>query len=393
MRDDAMARFPAGSGECVVNDVTEGFSEQTFRRIDGEFRIPLYMDSEDPPARAVRGPDGRPQYQGESWAPFTMLIPHSVAGEGDAPGRLLAFGHGLMGQARDEGGGGFLRGFGDEFQMVTVATDWQGMSDPDIAVVGHALSDVSDFAPVGDRLMQGVINNLVMIRSMLGACGELPEMQVGGHAAFAGDAAYWIGISQGGIMGGTVLGLSQDLDRGALLVGGMNYPLMIGRSVDFEGYELIYRTWYPERIDREVLMSVMISLWDQAEPNPWIPHLVADPAPGTPPKQVLYQIARYDSQVPNIASDIAVRTMGIPLMVPSTVEPWGIPGTEGPAPSAYVYYDFGIEPIPPGNDAPGEDNGVHGDQRYLDAARAQMNAFFQPDGEVENFCDGACDPE
>ena len=36
---------------------------------------------------------------------------------------------------------------------------------PDIATVGIALSDVGTFPSTGERLMQGVINNLVMTRS------------------------------------------------------------------------------------------------------------------------------------------------------------------------------------------------------------------------------------
>jgi hypothetical protein len=140
-------------------------------------------------------------------------------------------------------------------------------------------------------------------------------------------------------------------------------------------------------------MAVMISMWDHAEPNAWLPHLVSDPVPGSPAKHILYQVARDDSQVPNIASDMAVRTMGIPLLTPSPVTPWGIPTTEGPADSAYVYFDLLREPAPAGNQAPTDGNGAHGDQRWLDAALEQMNSFWQPDGQVIHTCEGPCDPE
>jgi hypothetical protein len=298
-----------------------------------------------------------------------------------------------MGQARDEGGGGFLSELGNRYGMVTVATDWQGMSVPDLATVGIALSDVSTFPSTGERLMQGVVNNLVMTRSFKGACRELPELQVTSGPAIDEGPPYWLGISQGGIMGATVMALSQDTERGALLVGAANYPVMIGRSVDFYSYEVVFRVWYPERIDREVLMAVMISMWDHAEPNVWLPHLVANPVQDTAAKKILYQVARDDSQVPNIASDIAVRTMGIPLLTPSPVMPWGMETTEGPVDSAYVYFDLQREPPPLGNEAPTEGNGAHGDQRWLDAAMTQMDAFWREDGEVAHTCDGPCDPE
>lgn len=390
MRDDALERVPVGGGDCTALEVREDYSDETFRRVDGTFEVPLYMDSEYTGSRVVRGADGLPEFQGWTSVPFTILIPHSLAGVDDEPGRLLAFGHGLMGDGSDEGGGSFLRNLGNDYGMVTLATDWQGMSTSDLVTVASALSDVGTFASTGERLMQGMINNVVMIRSFKGNCRTLPELMIDDEPVIDDGEPYWLGISQGGIFGGTLMALTPDVNRGALLVGGMSYPLMIGRSVDFYEYEIVFRVWYPERLDREILMNMMISLWDHAEPNPWLPHLVDGGTPGGTPKQILYQIARDDSQVPNVSSDIAVRTMGLPLLTPSPVEPWGIETTAGPAPSAYVYYDMQREPSPPGNVPPDEGNGSHGAQRWVDAARDQMNAFWQPDGEVIHFCEGPC---
>ena len=393
MRDDAMERVPVGGGDCTVTSIEEDHSEDSLLRVNGTFRSPLYMDSPYTGSRAVRDEDGLPVFQGWTDAPFTMLVPRQQGEEGASPARLLSFGHGLMGEGRGEGGGGFLQELGQRYNMVTVATDWQGMSVPDIATVGIALSDVGTFPSTGERLMQGVINNLVMTRSFKGACRDLPELQGADGPYIDAGPPYWLGISQGGIMGGTLMALSQDTTRGALLVGAANYPLMIGRSVDFYAYEVVYRVWYPERVDREVLMSVMISMWDHAEPNVWLRHLTQEALPNTPLKQVLYQIARDDSQVPNLASDIAVRTMGLPLLTPSPVEPWGIEQSEGPEPSAYVYFDLDREPAPAGNEAPLDDNGSHGAQRRVDAAMEQMNLFWQPDGMVYPTCEGPCDPD
>jgi len=390
MRDDAIERVPVGGGDCTALEVREDYSDETFRRVDGTFQVPLYMDSPYTGSRVVRGDDGLPEFQGWADVPFTILIPHSLATADAEPGRLLAFGHGLMGDGSDEGGGSFLRHLGNEYGIVTVATDWQGMSDSDLATVGVALSDVGTFPSTGERLMQGMINNVVMIRSFKGNCRTLPELMIDGEPVIDDGEPYWLGISQGGIFGGTLMALTPDVNNGALLVGGMNYPMMIGRSVDFYDYEVVYRVWYPERLDREILMNMMISMWDYAEPNPWLPHLIGGTTPGGTPKQILYQIARDDSQVPNVSSDNAVRTMGIPLITPSPVEPWGIETTPGPVPSAYVYYDMQREPAPEGNVPPLDGNGAHGAQRWVDAAQDQMNAFWQPDGEVIHFCDGPC---
>jgi len=394
MRDDALTRVPVGAGSCTVEEVVEDETDdRRFRRIDGTFSVPLYMDRDGSGARVVRGDDGLPAFQGWAEAPFTLTIPRTLSEEGSEPGRLLGYGHGLMGSAGGEGGGTYVQQVAQEFGYVVVATDWQGMSDRDLVTVGTALSNVSTFPKVGDRLKQGVINHLVMVRSFKGACRDLPELQVNGRSVIDDGAPYWMGISQGGIMGPSVLALSPDIPKAAFLVGGISYPLMIGRSVDFYEYEVIFRTWYPERIDREILMNMMSTLWDGAEAATWMPHLVSNPLPGVEAKQVLYQVARLDSQVPNIASELAVRTMGIPQLAPAAQPIWGITDEEAPLSSALVYFDFGVEPLPAGNLAPEDDNGTHGDQRYTHGSRAQINAFFQEGGLVQHFCEGPCDPE
>ncbi len=395
MRDDAMERVPEGGGVCTVESIDEDVDGNTYRRVDGTFTVPLYVDSDEPGARVVRGPDGLPEFQGWAEAPFTMLIPHSLAEPGADPGRLLQFGHGLMGSAEGEGGGGYLRGLGNEYGMVTVATDWWGMSLPDVATVALALADLSEFPKIGERLMQGVVNQFVLTRSFKGACRLEDFALVDGEPVIDEGEPYYLGISQGAIMGGAVMAMSPDISKGALLVGAANYPLMLGRSVNFaadDGYEAILVPWYPRRIDREILMALVISMWDMAEPNAYLAHMYDDFFGDTPDKQILYQVGRFDAQVPNIASDFAVRTMGIPQLDPPLLELHDIRVEAGPVPSAYVYYDFGAPDPGPGNHVR-ENNIVHDDQRDLLATREQLNAFWQPDGMVINYCDGICDPE
>ena len=69
-------------------------------------------------------------------------------------------------------------------------------------------------------------------------------MNPGGKRAIDPLERYYLGISQGGIFGGTLAALSQDIDRFALQVGGISYPIMITRSVDFPDYAKILRAWY-----------------------------------------------------------------------------------------------------------------------------------------------------
>jgi hypothetical protein len=385
MRADVVERVPPGSGDCSVTDVQEAPDEHTARRVEGTFKAPLYMDSDSPGSRLVRGPDGLPEFQGWADVPFVVSVPRSLEAEGG--GRMIQFGHGLMGSARIEMAGGFASQFGDTYTSALVGTDWQGMARDDLVTVASALAEISGFSKVSERLMQGMVGHWALTRAFQGPCRELPELLADDGTPVIGDGEpYFIGISQGGILGGTLLATSPDIDRGALVVAAMDFPFVMTRSLNWVDYELILRAWYDRRVDRELLIFVIGSLWDQAEPNAYLPGI-------TDEKKILFQVAEGDLQVQTIAADRAARTMGIPLLAPALHPVWGLEEAEGPLDSAYVYYDLG-QPLPPrDNQLPGDINNVHNQQRDLAAAQAQMDAFLRPGGQVTNFCDGVCDPE
>jgi hypothetical protein len=397
MRDDAFERLGADGLGCAITSMEEFTPEendQIFRKIEGTYTVPSYMDSPYPPARVVRGDDGRPEFQENQEIEFFVNIPQSVAELGGHPARLITHGHGLM----DSGEAVFWsgeRGIAQDVGVVMVGTHWAGMSEGDLVTVATALSNVSSFPNVAERTMQGILNMLALTRTMTGACADEPEFQIDGTPAFDTDESYYLGISQGAIYGHTYMALSQDVERGILNVGGAIYPVMIGRSVDFRDYELVYEAWYSDRIDREFFMNLIQQLWDMCEGAGFLPHLLDDPFPDTEAKKIIHQIALHDAQVPNVASDMGARIADMPQLVPTMHEIWGVEDapTEPFDGSAIQYWDCGDEPLDPGNNPPEEDNTAHDCVRRLVAAKNQMDAFWQPDGQVVNFCDGECDPE
>lgn len=393
MRDDAMARVGAQGLGCTVTRVDEEVDDVTFRYIEGTYTVPLYMDSPYPGARLVYGDDGLPGYQGDHEVDFFAVIPRSLAEEGADPGRLLTYGHGFFlggSQVADP----WQAGLANDLGFVMVGTHWAGMSDDDIVVAASLLSDLNGFPKLTERLMQGVINQLVLTRTMAGVCALDESFEVNGQTAFDPEQRYFLGISLGSIMGATTLSLSQDIDRAVLHVGGNVLPMMEARSINFEQFETVYSGWYPSRIDREFYWSVFGHLWEKAEPVTFLPHLIDDPLEGTQPKSVLYQIALNDAEVPNIASDAAGRTAGFELLTPTPHEVWGMedaPATpyEG---SAMIYWDCGDPDVPLGNEPP-EDNSAHQCVRRTESFLTQLDSFLRPGGVVVHPCDGACDPE
>jgi len=396
MRDTALEMVGETGIGCTVESVEDDVGDHLWRRVEGTFTTPLFMDSEAPGSRIVRDDDGTPVAGTTAEIPFKMHIPYSVRdsveGGGD-PGRLLIYGHGLFG-SRNEIDTGWLREWQDEVAVITLATDWQGMSGDDVLTASEALSDLTRFPQVAERLLQGLINFVVMTRSFIGVCSELDDVMVGGSKLIDTEERYYLGISQGGIFGATLAGISTDIERFTMGVGGISYPIMIKRSSNFGPYSTILDAWYRNVVDSDLMMVMAASLWDLSDPATYAPHIVSDPLPGTPAKRVLYRTAWYDAQVPNISSDIAARTMGIPLLVPTVRDVWNIEETEGPADSAYVQYKIdGVEAWEAGTRSPPGGNPGHEGVRRNDAAQAQLDAFMAPDGVITNTCDGPCDPQ
>ena len=184
-------------------------------------------------------------------------------------------------------------------------------------------------------------------------------------------------------MGSVVAGVSNDIERFTLGVGGMSYPLMILRSTNWTTYGSILQAGYTDPLERSLLMTMSAVLWDTAEPSTYTQHLVHDPLPNTIPKRILMQIGVGDAQVPNLAGDLQARTMGIPYVTPSPLEPWNLPSASLPLDSGMVIFPIeGCSPQTPGTRKP-EENNAHEGVRRLDEAMAQIDRFMRPDGRIE----------
>jgi hypothetical protein len=384
MRDDALDRIGPGGIGCTVTNVTSPYN-QSHARIEGTFTVPSYMTHPRTLARLVRDDDGLPVFQEMTEVHFVAIVPSVLAEDGATPGGFMTYGHGLMG-SRGEATGGAPRRMAEEHEVVVVATDWAGMSNQDIPAVTAALVDVSQFGAVADRLHQGMLHQLVLTRTMAGACTDAGVFDVDGNTVVDPEKLYWLGISQGGIFGATVMALSTDIERGVLHVGGSNYAMMIERSSNYRTYEEIFSIGYPNRMDRHFLWGVMQQLWDHTDPVTWLPNLERDPLPGTPAKQTLYSIALHDAQVSNLSSDFSVRTAGFPLLTPTVVEPWGIETVANEVSgSAYVIFDVGDPPMPETNVTPEGDPGGHGRMRHIDEHLEMVDGFFR-EGVIRHPC-------
>src|SRR5262249_58518537 len=107
---------------------------------------------------------------------------------------------------------------------------------------------------------------------------------LGSHPAFQHDGAsvlgsdlFFLGASQGGVLGGATTAVAQDWTRAVLAVGAANYSLLIPRSVDFDEFEPLLEQNYPDDLDRRIAFGLNPMLWDRRESNGYPQHITRDP--------------------------------------------------------------------------------------------------------------------
>lgn len=396
VRSDVIQRLSSQPPEIQIVSVQDAVDDHVFRRIEATVSVPLYVDSAEPLARLARDGSGNVVAAGTHQVPFTVWIPKSVGERpaGTPAARLLQFGHGFFG-SREEAAG-YPAELADERGFVVVAADWWGMSDDDrIKVIEVLLADPGQMLVFTDRVHQAMANFMYVAAAAKGPLATLPELQVPAGPAYDPSALYFYGISQGHILGGTYTALAPEVERATLSVGGADLSLMLFRSRPFLPFLFFIEQKVDDPLDQQKLGAMLQSSFDRIDPLTYAPRIVTDPLPDGPSKkQLLLQIGIGDAAVPNVASHLHARALGIPELAP---EPRALPALSaepGPLASALVELDFGISPWPDRRALPADqDNPVHESVRRLDAAKEQIDRFFRPGGMVEATCDGTCDPE
>jgi hypothetical protein len=387
MRDEALAMYAPDTGPTyTITNVDDQYNTDTILyRIESMMEVPLYLDDANPGGRLVFGDDGLPEQQGTAVVPFYVLIPQSAA---NTPAQLILYGHGLLGSAT-ELGAGHMRSFINEYKYVLFSVDWVGMADEDaLNIAGMLVSgEMHKFQDVTDRLQQGMLNFVLATRMMKTSFAN--DVMFGSY--IDPSAAYYHGISQGGIFGGTFMAITPDIERGVVDVPGQPYNLLLNRSVDFDMYFSLLQQGFGDSRDLQMILALIQGMWDEAEPTGYSHRIDNDPFPNTPSHQVLITAAIGDHQVTTLGAHIMARAVGAPHLDTGIREVWGLEQVSGTnAGSTYVEYSFGL-PEDPLQNLPQEACGdPHGKLRQLPENREQRHTFFQT-GVVENFCmDGVC---
>jgi len=410
MRDDAFASLNGGVPSYSVTTVTDHPSTGVLRQVQGTVDVPRYVSTDQPGATMVYQPgtDIPMRQPTPQKATFTCNIPEAAVGADGSvhPSGVSLYGHGLLG-SQSEVNSGAETDFGQLYDWTFCAADWLGMSSTDLPVVaGLVIPDLSNFHLIPDRNQQGILDFLFLGRLLRDPRGFAANgaFQSKGTPLIDPATTSYYGNSQGGIMGGAVTAVATDLTRTVLGVPGMNYSTLLTRSSDFDTFAALLYPAYPDGLDRNIVMSLMQTLWDRGEANGYAAHMTTNPYAGTPAHSVLLEAAFGDHQVSNFAVEVEAATIGAAAHLPASPSHWGDPpfgwlstlsAPGGGGTSTYPYvgsalmeWDSGV-PTPPLANLPNRAaNDPHETPRRDPRARQQMDHFLRT-GEVIDVCTGS----
>jgi hypothetical protein len=402
MRDDALSQLPPNGPAYTIDDSrteiedcdAEGVS--IHKTLYGNVTVPLYTDIDGPGARLNFDEAFLAQSAGTTQPEFMIRIPCSLAQDPRRTPMLLQYGHGLLGDL-GEARTGWLSEMANDFGYVIFAMTWTGMSTPDAGAITLMLAtDISEFGLLPERSQQGFVEWVYGLRMMTTSFALDPNIlyptDEGEISLIDGAPVGYYGNSQGAILGGAYTAISPDLERVVLGVGGMPYALLLSRSSDFDPFFALFKQKFLDHRQITLLLVAVQTLWDPAEAGGFGHQMNASPLPGTPPKDVLLQVARGDAQVTVLGAHVMARAYGASTVSPQTRPIWGVseqaPGFSGSALVEYQYTDVPDEPY--ANIPPDDAYDTHECPRREPSAQLQLRDFLET-GIVNHYCDGICE--
>jgi hypothetical protein len=404
----AMQWLASNTPVVTITSVVENMYDDSWRVVQGTVQGPLYETTNQPGSVLFRGADGKVAQNGLTTFTFTANIPVSVRDQ-FAPGRTVSYGHGFFGD-QSEVIDSETRPIAQVLKSVFFCIDWWGMSGPDaIPLVSTILGKPSDTMQFAERVPQSMINWMVLnaaIRGPLLAQSAFqrpasgPGVSINGEnqsnaglAVLDGQTNYYLGISQGAILGTMLSAVSPDFKQIVLNVGGAGFTQLMWRSVPFNTFLMVFGSADPDPLEQQKLTGSLQVQFDRIDPVTYAPHVLQSPLAGSPQRRVLMQNGLGDLEVPNMGNYLLARQLGIPEIAPNDQAAYLVEQVPGPVQgSALTLWDFGIDlqaAYGQAEPAASDNNPVHDGVRAQPTALSQMNLFFQANGAIINPCDGS----
>ena len=387
MRADALAAI-GDTGANLDYALTEfaGDGVRLHKLLVGSIQSPDFLtDGERDASVLRRGGDGLPEASGMRDANLTIIVPQCVT-TATLPIPVMIFGHGLFGSGEGYANDRFLQDVANDYCFVVAAGDWIGLTERQIGVAALAANDLNMAAGITEKLAQSVIDFIAIEQGVRGPLRAAPELAYEGAAIIDPTRVYYFGASLGGIMGSSFMAYDPFVTRGVLGVPGGPWSMLFERSYAWNALQGPAKASYDDPANFQILISLLAMRFEPYDPITAAPHVIHDPLPDTPPKQILIYETVGDSLVANIASETLGRTMGLPMVMPSLRDTYGFAPAGEPAMNGFAIYDEDPSPLPSElNIPPSSDNGTHADVHERPAVLRQIETFLY-DGVATNQC-------
>jgi hypothetical protein len=415
--DELAATPPVVTVDLVREDAGPG----QWLQVQGTITGPSVMEGNaGPGTRLARDDDGRVRLNGTVTFPFRAVVPPSVR-DGVQGAHPILFGHGFFGGQGEMTNGTTPRVL-DAAYGVGFAIDWWGMSSQDVGVVVTGVGErVGESLLFGERVPQAMANWLSLTVAIQGPLKDAvdprgrvafrrsqdpsaPDVHVDGQGNDNAGAVFyddedgvdWLGISQGHILGGTHAALNPFLHRIVLQVGGCAFTHMMARASPFKQYLALLDIALDDRLLNQKVIATYQRGFDRFDPSQYAPYVLNEDLPFGPPsgrehKQLLLQVGVADHEVPNVASWLHARALGIPLVTPSAKDVPLLQTAAAPASGSGLFVvDVGEDDSFYDEQQPAQvETSTHEGLRRTAEIRAQLRAFYD-DGVIQNPCDGPC---
>jgi hypothetical protein len=389
MRTDALeAMGTAGANLTYTADELAGDPTLVHKLLIGTVQSPNFLtNGERDDSVMRRAASGLPEMDGMRDANFAAIIPKCVVDVNTVlPVPVMVFGHGLFGSAKEYLSDDFVGKLAEQDCFVIIAGDFIGLTSRQLGTAAIAANDLNKANAITEKLAQSVIDFISIEHAIRGPMHDNAQFEYNGVPVVDPTRVFYFGASLGGIMGTVFMGYDPTITRGALGVPGGPWSMLVERSNAWNALQAPAHSAYVDQSYYQILVSLLTMAFEPYDPITSAPHVINDPMPDTPAKQIFMYETLGDCLVSNISSETLARTMGLPVVMPSLKQPYGLAPLAGTGSSGFSIYDEHPTPLPSEfNTPPVEDNGTHSGVHQRAAVLRQIEAFLY-DGVVSDQC-------
>ncbi|HUS30547.1 MAG TPA: hypothetical protein VMZ53_18685 [Kofleriaceae bacterium] len=389
MRDAAITAMGTNGANLSFTVTNQPAATGIYKAYTGTFKSPAFLTNGEADESVMRrDAKGIPQMQGMWDAPFAALVPDCVKTM-PLPRPTIVFGHGLFGSASEYLKDNFTIELAQSNCFIIVAGDFIGFTSRQFALAALAVNDMNRGTQVTEKLTQSLIDFITLETLTRNQLGQHAEFQYNGQSVIDPAQTYYVGGSLGGIMGNTFMAYDPNIKRGVLAVPGGVWSMLIERSFAWHALIGASQGSYRDAEVYELNLALFGMAFEPIDPISTAAHVIKDPLPGVPAKNILIWYTLGDSLVSNITTEMIAREMGMDLLSPEVKPVWRMPGKAGPLVNGVVNYNEHPTPLPPEtNIPPSADNGTHSGVNRNQSALRQVYEFLLQGQQVVQTCGG-----